>query len=69
MVIERPDELDASIQKMLDTDGLVIADVRVAQEENCFPMVPSGAAHNEMILGDGENADRPKVSGEGMALV
>ncbi len=69
MVIERPDELDASIQKMLDTDGLVIADVRVAQEENCFPMVPSGAAHNEMILSDGENADRPKVTGEGMALV
>ncbi|MDA1098602.1 MAG: acetolactate synthase 3 large subunit [Proteobacteria bacterium] len=69
MVIEQPSELDASIRKMLDTDGLVIADVRVAQEENCFPMVPSGAAHNEMILGDDGAAERPKVTGEGMALV
>ena len=69
MVIERPGELDAGIQKMLDTDGLVIADVRVAQEENCFPMVPSGAAHNEMILADDTGAERPKVTGEGMALV
>ncbi len=69
MVIERPGELDASIQKMLDTDGLVIADVRVAQEENCFPMVPSGAAHNDMILGEEQSASRPKVTGDGMALV
>ena len=69
MVIERPGELDDGIRKMLDTDGLVIADVRVAQQENCFPMVPSGAAHNEMILGDDEAAERPKVTGEGMALV
>jgi len=69
MVIERPNELDAGIQKMLDTNGLVIADVRVAQEENCFPMVPSGAAHNEMILADDIGSERPKVTGEGMALV
>jgi acetolactate synthase-1/2/3 large subunit len=48
---------------------MVIADVRVAQEENCFPMVPSGAAHNEMILGtDGDDAG-PAVSSAGQALV
>ena len=69
MVIERPGDLDDGIHKMLDTDGLVIADVRVAQEENCFPMVPSGAAHNEMILTADQDAERPKVTGDGMALV
>ena len=69
MVIERPGELDDGIMRMLETDGLVIADVRVAQEENCFPMVPSGAAHNEMILGSDQGAESPKVSDDGMALV
>jgi acetolactate synthase-1/2/3 large subunit len=69
MVIEDPDELDDAIQKMLDTDGLVIADVRVAQEENCFPMVPSGAAHNEMILASDNAGDKPAVTSQGMALV
>jgi len=69
MVIEKPSEIDAGIRKMLDTNGLVIADVRVAQEENCFPMVQSGAAHNEMILADDPGSELPKVTGEGMALV
>ncbi len=69
MVMEDPATLDDDIQRMLDTDGLVIADVRVAPEENCFPMVPSGAAHNEMILGtDGDDAG-PAVSSAGQALV
>ena len=36
---------------MIETDGPVIADIRIEKEENCFPMIPSGAAHNEMILG------------------
>ena len=36
---------------MINHQGPVIADIRVAKEENCFPMIPSGAAHNEMILG------------------
>jgi len=48
---------------------LVIADVRVAQEENCFPMVPSGAAHNEMILASDNAGDKPAVTSQGMALV
>ena len=47
-----------------------IADVRVDKAENCFPMVPSGAAHNEMILGDEKSeADKPKVTDAGLALV
>jgi acetolactate synthase I/II/III large subunit len=37
---------------MIDYDGPVIFDCRVTKDENCFPMIPSGAAHNEMLLGD-----------------
>lgn len=45
-----PDELDDVIEKMMATDKVTIVDVRVCQKENCFPMIPSGKAHNEMIL-------------------
>jgi acetolactate synthase-1/2/3 large subunit len=47
---ETPDELDDVIQTMMKTDKVTIVDVRVDQRENCFPMIPSGKAHNEMIL-------------------
>lgn len=47
---ETPDQLDDVIQKMLATDKVTIVDVCVDQKENCFPMIPSGKAHNEMIL-------------------
>jgi len=56
--IERPDELDAGISEMLAHDGPVMVDCRVAKLANCFPMIPSGAAHTEMILQANE------VSGE-----
>lgn len=69
MVIDDPKTLDDDIQRMLDTDGMVIADVRVAQEENCFPMVPSGAAHNEMLLGTDQDGVGAPVSAAGQALV
>ena len=46
-----PGELDARIMEMVEHDGPVIFDCRVTREENCLPMIPSGAAHNEMILG------------------
>ncbi len=49
---EHPDELDAKILEMINTDGPVIFDCRVTKEENCFPMIPSGKAHNEMLLAD-----------------
>ncbi|MEG3165397.1 acetolactate synthase 3 large subunit [Sphingomonas sp. PB2P19] len=48
--IETNDELDAGIAAMLDHDGPVIVDCRVAKLANCFPMIPSGAAHTDMIL-------------------
>ena len=48
--IERPEELDDGIAAMLAYDGPVIVDCRVAKLANCFPMIPSGAAHTDMIL-------------------
>jgi acetolactate synthase-1/2/3 large subunit len=63
------DELDDVIHRMLAVDGPVIADIAVDPRENCFPMIPSGAAHNEMILGP-EHADRAaEVTDEGLMLV
>jgi acetolactate synthase I/II/III large subunit len=47
---ETPDQLEEVIHEMLTTDRVTIVDVRVDQKENCFPMIPSGKAHNEMIL-------------------
>ncbi len=49
---EHPDELDAKIQAMIQHTGPVLFDCRVENAENCFPMIPSGKAHNEMILGE-----------------
>jgi len=61
------DELDHSLDEIINTDGPVIADIRIEKEENCFPMIPSGAAHNEMILSaDGNNTN---ISEVGLALV
>ncbi len=48
--IEKPGDLDSGIQAMIDHDGPVMVDCRVTKEANCFPMIPSGAAHTEMIL-------------------
>ena len=62
------DDLDGVIDEMIATDGPVLADIRVAKEENCFPMIPSGAAHNEMLLGPHDKAAQP-TSEEGMVLV
>ena len=56
-----------SLDEMIKTKGPVIADIRVEKEENCFPMIPSGAAHNEMILSSDDN--HKDTSNEGLALV
>ena len=50
ILIEDPADLEAGIEKMLATDGPVLVDCRVAKLANCFPMIPSGAAHTEMLL-------------------
>jgi len=65
----KPSELDEVIKEMIAIPGPVIADIATDQNENCFPMIPSGAAHNEMILGlDDKKAGSP-ISEEGMVLV
>jgi acetolactate synthase I/II/III large subunit len=65
--ISHPDELDSGIAAMLAHKGPVIVDCRVSKKANCFPMIPSGAAHTDMIL------DSSDVSGtmddEAKALV
>ena len=65
---ERPDQVDGLIEEMVNTDGPVLADVRVDKVENCFPMIPSGSAHDDMILGPVDRAKR-EVTDAGKALV
>ncbi len=64
----KADEVDDVIQEMISIDRPVIADIWVDQKENCFPMIPSGAAHNEMLLGPDDKAEQ-SGSEEGMVLV
>ncbi len=59
--------LETTIDDMINIEGPVIADIRVEKEENCFPMIPSGAAHNEMILSSDDN--NKDTSNQGLALV
>ena len=68
LVANEPGELEDVISRMIETDGPVIADIRVDQKENCFPMIPSGAAHNEMLMGPSA-AQAAEVSDAGKALV
>jgi acetolactate synthase-1/2/3 large subunit len=65
---EDPDKLDDTIKEMIELKHPVIVDVIVDEKENCFPMIPSGAAHNEMLLGP-DDKQSAKVSEEGMVLV
>ena len=51
---KNPKDLDEAIAEMLEYKGPVIFDCLVEQHENCFPMIPSGKAHNEMLLGNAE---------------
>ena len=65
--VDNVKNLEATIDDMININGPVIADIRVEKEENCFPMIPSGAAHNEMILSSDDN--HKDTSNEGLALV
>ena len=68
LIAEDVSDLDRVIDEMINTDNFVLADIRVAQEENCFPMIPSGAAHYEMLLGPEDRAEH-KTSDQGLVLV
>jgi acetolactate synthase-1/2/3 large subunit len=68
---DRPDELDDRIQEMISVKKPVIFDCRVHKLANCFPMIPSGAAHNNMILADqfADDEIEFEVSAEGQTMV
>ena len=68
---DNPSTLDDAIEEMLEYDGPVIFDCVVEKHENCFPMIPSGKAHNEMLLGEGtsEESVGQAIGREGAVLV
>ena len=66
---EHPGELDEKIREMIDVKKPVIFDCVVDPAENCFPMIPSGRAHNEMLLGDAATRIEDAVTEEGKMLV
>jgi len=66
---EKPGELDAAIKKMIDVKKPVIFDCVVDPNENCFPMIPSGRAHNEMLLGDAAVSVEDAITEEGKVMV
>jgi acetolactate synthase-1/2/3 large subunit len=63
----KPSELDEKINEMMNTDRPVIFDCMVDKMENCYPMIPSGKAHNQMLLGPED--DTEEISAEGKTLV
>jgi acetolactate synthase-1/2/3 large subunit len=65
---ENPNELDDKIKEMVEHNGPVIFDCHVDPNENCFPMIPSGKPHNQMILGP-KDKEENKITGKGKALV
>ena len=66
--VDNPDDLDSKIKEMIDHNGPVIFDCQVDPNENCFPMIPSGKPHNQMILGPNDKEEN-KITGKGKALV
>src|SRR5512132_91392 len=66
---EKPGDLDGAIKEMINVNRPVLFDCRVDQNENCFPMIPSGRAHNEMLLGDSGESVEDAVTEEGKMMV
>jgi acetolactate synthase I/II/III large subunit len=66
---EHPRDLDEKIREMIEVKRPVIFDCVVDPKENCFPMIPSGRAHNEMLLGDAATKVEDAVTEEGKMLV
>lgn len=67
IICSDPDDLDDAIMEMLNYDGPVIFDCLVEKHENCFPMIPSGKAHNDMML-SGANT-QGMIDAKGSVLV
>ncbi|MGA9336167.1 MAG: acetolactate synthase 3 large subunit [Pseudolabrys sp.] len=66
---EKPGDLDRAIKEMIDVDKPVLFDCVVDPKENCFPMIPSGRAHNEMLLGDAGVSVEDSITEEGKVMV
>ena len=64
----KPSEVDDLIKEMIKVDKTVIADIVVDKNENCFPMIQSGSAHNEMVLNKDQKQDE-KSAEKGKILV
>jgi acetolactate synthase-1/2/3 large subunit len=69
MRCDKPDELDAAIKDMIKIKKPVIFDCVVDPAENCFPMIPSGRAHNEMLLSDAAESIEEAITEEGKVMV
>jgi acetolactate synthase-1/2/3 large subunit len=69
MRCEKPGDLDGAIKEMIAVKRPVIFDCRVDPNENCFPMIPSGRAHNEMLLGGAAKDIEEAVTEEGKVMV
>ncbi|WP_299559459.1 acetolactate synthase 3 large subunit [uncultured Sulfitobacter sp.] len=67
IICSDPDDLDDAIMEMLQHQGPVLFDCLVEKHENCFPMIPSGKAHNEMIMGEVDTSTA--IDAEGKVLV
>ena len=63
----KPEEVDSLIGEMIKEDRAVIADVCIDPNENCFPMIPSGAAHNEILFAPDHGEGKGRENG--MVLV
>jgi acetolactate synthase I/II/III large subunit len=61
--VQDPADLDEAIIEMINYEGPVVFDCQVEKHENCFPMIPSGKAHNEMLLGDASTEGAIEASG------
>ena len=66
---QKPGDLDRAIKEMIDVDRPVLFDCVVDPKENCFPMIPSGRAHNEMLLGDAGVSVEDAITEEGKVMV
>ena len=66
---EKPGDLDGAIKEMIKVKKPVLFDCVVDKMENCFPMIPSGRAHNEMILGDAAESLDEAITEEGKVMV
>jgi len=66
---DKPGDLDDAIRRMIEVEKPVIFDCVVDPAENCFPMIPSGRAHNEMLLGDSAVSPEDAVTEEGKVMV